>query len=387
MPTSTSFLSLTLPELNEFVDSWNSPVNGNFEVLDDWTSDLFASLMTGSATATWAALRGDLPSLVQRLNVSLNADGTIKLSGSSDYSSLANSAVHGQYSDPRKRLDAGDFLRHEANQPVADGRFAPMLSTGPSAGFPPEGLDAGVALRSADFGYDATHPISSPRKPWAPGLVTGGQTAFITTPGPAATVRFTGSSSPAVFNIDGYIFRLREIIDMDYSVIAPGNGDHIWFYVDRNDANYGVDGFLYDGVGGAGTAAKDLRVLQSGTGGGTTLAGVFEDGGALFNTAVMGKVKSGDVLVIEGGSAIGSYVIDVVNSDININIKGTFPAIVGGANWHIQDNAHPNFGAAKTDTDASTQPPAVAGRVYIGRAIHSGGIPTSEVTFLSSPRR
>ena len=42
MPTSTTFLNLTLPELNEFVDSWHTVVNGNMETLDDFLDDLFS---------------------------------------------------------------------------------------------------------------------------------------------------------------------------------------------------------------------------------------------------------------------------------------------------------------------------------------------------------
>ena len=79
MPKQTNFLNLILPEKNEFVDSWNEPVNQNSEDLDNFLEDLHDSLVAVSSTSTWAALRGSLDSLAERLNVSINADGTIDI--------------------------------------------------------------------------------------------------------------------------------------------------------------------------------------------------------------------------------------------------------------------------------------------------------------------
>lgn len=390
MPTNTSFLSLTLPELNEFLDSWNVPVNANFETLDDFLEDMHAALETGATSGTtWATLKGSTSSLAARLAVAIGPDGALDVSGSSDILAMSVSAVHGPYfnpaaaASPAGRMNASDFIVYDARQPVADGRFNPMAPGGPSAGFPPEEIDAGIALRSADFGAKATRPIASPRIPWAPGLVSGGQVPMMSGQS-QGVVRISGDTSPAVFNIDGYIFRIREIIDLDWAVLAPANQDYVWVYVERNGANYGTDGFEFAGVGGA-FAAKDLRVLQNGTGGSTS-ASTFQDGAALFNTAALGKIKNGDVLVIESGSAKGSYVIDALDGttpDTKLTIKGQFPAIVaGGAIWHIQDNNHPNIGAAVTDGDPTTQPPAVDGRVYIGRFRHLTGLaPDEAVTF------
>lgn len=383
MPTSSSFLSLTLPELNEFVDSWHVPVNNNFEVIDDFVSDLYASLVTSSATSTWAALRGSKVSLAARLDISLNADGTIKLTGSDDYTDMSISATRGNLTDPPSRLNATDFELYDARQPFAGGRFAPLPAAGPSAGFPPEDLDAGIAIRSADFSGDTNHPISSPRIPWAPGLVTGGAVPFISSQG-IGIARLTADTIPAVFNIDGYLFRTREIIDFDWTLLAPGDNDYVWIYVERDSDNYLInDGanFKYDGVGGGGAAVKDLRILQSGTLGSTSGStfSVGGGGGALFNTRPLGKVKAGDVLVIDSGSAAGDYVIDSISSDSVLLIKGTFKADVSGASWHVQDDSHPNIGAVVTDGDPATQPPFAPGRVYIGRAKHRTASPIEDV--------
>ena len=58
MPQYSSFLNLTLPELNEFVDSWNEPINQNFEDIDDWVKDLHDNLVATGTGSVWASLRG-----------------------------------------------------------------------------------------------------------------------------------------------------------------------------------------------------------------------------------------------------------------------------------------------------------------------------------------
>jgi len=378
MPSSTAFLSLTLPQLNEFFDSWHEPVNANFETIDDFLEDLHNSLVTSSATSTWAALRGSKNSLVERLDVSINADGTLDISGSADILAMSVSNTRGDYTNPRKRLDDGDEELYGARQPFPDGRFTPFGSGGPSAGFPEEQLDAGIAIRSADFGTDANHPMASPRVPWAPGLVSGGQTAFFTAPGGESVIRLTADLAPAIFNIDGYIFRLRETFDFDFSALAPGLDNYVWLYVERDDAGYNDSNFLYEG------SAKDLRKLQSGAGTGTASNSTFTATGALFNSIALGKVKAGDILVIEGaGASAGQYVIESITSDTALAIRGTFYANGAGLTWHVLDQFQPNVGAVVTDGDPETQPPFVAGRVYIGRCRNKTGAtpPDQIVTF------
>src|SRR5689334_20190430 len=97
MASFTDFLALTLPELNEFVNTWHQPVNQNMELIDDFLSDLHASLVGSSATSTWADLRGSLASLAARLDVSINADGTLDISGSAEVLGMATSAVKGTF--------------------------------------------------------------------------------------------------------------------------------------------------------------------------------------------------------------------------------------------------------------------------------------------------
>lgn len=365
MATKTNFLDLVLPELNEFVNSWNGPVNQNMESIDDFCSDLYESLAGSSSTSTWASLRGSLGSLADRLDVSINADGTLDLSGSPDLLAIGTSAYEGQFDSPTDRVDDTDRRIYSANQPVAGSRFAPIPLAGPSQGM--AGLDDGIALRSSDR--------------WVSGLVAGGATPFLSTPGGAGKVQLNASLSPAVFNVDGYAFRIREDIVFDFNLLSPTNLYYVWLYVERVEANYNTASFRY----GPTPAAKDLRILQSGTTGSTS-GSTFQATGSLFNTATLGKVKPGDVLVIDGtNDAAGEYVIDALDGtfpDTKLTIKGTFKADLSGLTWHVQDNWHPNIGAVVTDASSYTQPPTVDGRVYIGRVRYRTAlVPDEVVTF------
>jgi hypothetical protein len=387
MATFTNFLKLTLPALHEFTNSWNGPVNGNMEEIDDWLSDMYAGLVGTGSTSAWAALKGNLASLAARLNVSLDANGAISISGTPGILAMAVSAVKGNLSTPAARLDSTDFDIFDARQPFAGSRFVPVPSAGPSAAFPPAaGIDPGIAFRSADFGAKSGQGMSSPHVPWSPGLVMGGANPMISGLG-IGQVRFTCDSPPAVFNIDGYVFRVREIIDLDYNLLSPVNNDWIWLYVDRNEGAYNSSAFRYTAPGGGGVVAKDLRILQAGTGTGTTSGNVFVATGSLFNTAPFGKIKEGDILSIITGADTGNYVIsalDGVLPDTKLTIRGQFPTSGGSTsiNWQILDKAHPNIGAVDTGATVTTTPPFVAGRVYIGRCQHqSGGNPINVVTF------
>ena len=384
MSTRTTFLNLVLPELNEFVNSWNAPVNQNMESLDDFCSDLYQSMVGTSATSTWAALRGSLGSLAARLDVSLNADGTIDLTSAPDLLALAVSAYLGQFATPSDRLNNSDDKLYDAGFPGVGSRFVPIPATGPSAGFPHDGdLEAGMAIRAADFGVNGAQPISSPLRPWSPGLVTGGGGTFITGVSDSK-VQLNGLAAPAIFNIDGYTFRLREDIVLDYALLAPLVNQYVWIFVERVEGNYNNANYRY----GAAVLAKDLRRLQSGAGTGQTSGSVFQATGATFNTAALGKVKAGDVLVIDSGAAAGEYVIaalDGVTPDVKLTIKGVFKANLSGLTWHVQDNWHPNIGAVVTNVDPTVRPAFVPGRVYIGRVKHQVAAPPIEiVTFTPS---
>lgn len=386
MPQFTTFLELTLPEFKEFVNSWHQPVNQNFEEIDDFLQDIHAALVGTGSSAQWASLRGTLANLAARLDVSIEPDGTLDISGSPSIIDLSTSAVRGQFSSPTDRFNDGDFDIFDARQPFVGGRFVPIPTAGPTAGFPEENIDPGMAIRAADFSAKTGRPISSPKMPWSPGLVTGGANPLIAGLG-IGQVRISADSPPAVFDIDGYVFRMREIIDLDWNLLTPANNQYVWIYISRDEADYNNANFRYTAPGGGPVATKDLRKLQQGTGTGSTSGSTFTATGTLFNTAAFGKVKAGDTLVITSGPAAGSYVIDALDGvlpDTKFTVRGIFKAASSGVNWHILDNAHPNIGAVLTDTTTTTLPAFAPGRVYIARAQHqSGGNPINIVTFLA----
>lgn len=387
MPKYTNFLNLTLPELGEFVDSWDSPNNANFETLDDWTESLHDNLVAGIAGtgATWAGLRGSHDSLEERLAISINPDGTVNISGSQDILDMATSAYKGSFSGPADRLDDVDREVYEAGSPIVDSRFTPFnVANGPSAGFPRAELDNSIALRAADYGGISPEAPFGPHIPWAPGLVSGGAGTLLVDAGVADRMMLSVPSGPAIFNIDGYIFRLRETLLFDYSGITAAVGEYVWLYIERTDGNYGDANFKYSESGGT-PVAKDLRVLKSGTADGTTSASLFTTTGGTFNSQPF-PVKEGDILSILSGGAAGDYVIDSVGSDLQLSIKGTFKADVGPSlNYEIIDNSMPNVGAVvplTSPTDPASVPPLAEGRVYIGRLlVPASGPPVTFVSF------
>lgn len=379
MSTQTTLLRLTLPALNEFFNGWNQPVNNNFEAIDTWLNDLYKALVSTGSGSTFATLKGSLASLGARLAVSINNDGTINVANSPGVVEISTSAVDGITASPALRLDAADFERFAAAAPFSGSRFSNVAPVG----FPHSPLEVGAAYRSNDFGADATHPIPSPQRPWTPGMVSG--LDVLLAAGGTEKIDMMAGATPAIMNIDGYLFRVREQLTLDYSTLAGlANGDILWLFAERAEASYNNATYKYAGPGGGATAAKDLRRLQTGTGTGTTATSTFTATGTAFNTLALGKIKAGDTLVITSGAAAGSYVIDALDGttpDTKLTIKGKFKANLAGLNWYILDNWHPNIGVARTllVTDA---PAYVAGRVYLGRFTHNtAGAPTNLVTF------
>lgn len=395
MPDYTAFLNLTLAELNEFVDSWNEPLNQNFEDLDAWLQELHDNLVGVGATAgtgtTWATLRGNLDSLAERINLVIDDDGKIDISSSADVLDMATSAVRGVYSAPRDRLDAMDLEVYDVRLPVVGGRFTPPLGGSPVAGFPPENLEAGIAIRGHDFGVKSGvgEADSTPiRQPWAPGLVWGGASPFLIATGNPNQIVINSTGSPALFNIDGYIFRIREGILLDYSAFLTGGTDYVWVFVERDNYNASAD-YKYSEVGGT-PVQKDLRQRKSGTGtgniGGTPVLNEFSvSSGGTFDTAPW-TVKEGDILVItSGGDCQGSYVIDALDGSTpnsKLTIKGKFYGTGSSVNWYIYDAMMPNIGVEQAATNPNlltSKPPLADGRVYIGLIKQNGGSPPSTI--------
>lgn len=381
MATKTDFLRLTLPALHEFLNSWHTVVNNNFETIDDWTSDLYQSMVGTSDTSTWASLRGSFNSLAERLATAINNDGSINLADSPDILALATSDFDGDAASPVARFAALDRSLFDARPGLTGSRFDVAVVAGTSEG----SLVSLLALLHRDYGFDSTHPLGSPSRPAVAGL-NYGAASLLSATGSPQQVFFMAGSTPAIFQIDGYLFRVREQINLDFSNVSVLTSDYIWYYVERVEANYNSANFLYAGASGS-PVQKDLRKLQTGAvaGSATCSGNVLTCAGATFNTSVIGKVKPGDILVVTSGAATGSYAIDALDGttpDVKLTVRGTFRADVTiGTNWYILDQWHPNIGCEKV-ADAVTLPPYVAGRVYIGRSSLDGSkVPTNVVTF------
>jgi hypothetical protein len=402
MPNQTDFLKLVLPLFGEFADSWDQVLDQNFEILDDHLADLRRALLTGTptnaASADYAALVGSLSNLANRLNVSINADGTLNLANSPAIAALGSSATNGDdylgtgspNNSPRLRFDFSDLEIWNARSPLYAARFNPTATT---RGL----LDDGLAVRARDGGaLDASRPISSPDRLFVAGLVQGPD-SFLVGVAPAL-VKFDATlgapSSWLAFNVDGYIFRLRQGVILDLSTDVTGAalnaGDVVYLYVARGDyANPNCKTKLATDPGAP--QARDLRRLQTGSDG--IISGkTFSSASANFQgSATQWTILPGDLLVVDSGAAAGSYVIASVPTPGSLTIVGAFKADgLAGVAWHIEDDAHPSLGAIKV-ADATTDPPFVPGRVYVGRGQLNaagfgavGGPPATKVAFPQS---
>ena len=386
MAGQTSFLKLALPALGEFQNGWNQPINQDFEDIDSWASDLYESLVgNGSAISTYSALRGSMDSLAARLAVGVGADGALILSSSPEIKEMAVSPVYGDQGSAAGRESAGDLEVYAARSPIPGDRFS---SAAPVRG----DLDTGIAHRLRTLGLvSAKNVMDSPHRSMSHGLVSVGTTALLNGIGFAQValqgIVISAPSSWPVFNIDGYIFRLRESIIFDYSALAGlSPGDTLWFYVERVEASYGAAAFKYCIVGDTDPThlvAKDLRKLQSGTHGATGSAtNQFGDATAHFNGAsLLGQVQPGDELVILAGDNAGVYPIASVDSAIQVTVVGEFPnPSLSGIAWYIWDPWHPNIGVERVSS-ATALPSYVPGRAYIGKAVHASPGAATVYTF------
>jgi len=385
MPSQTEFLKLTLPALNEFINTWWQPLNENFETIDDYLKELTDALV--GTTGNLELLGGDFDSLAERLDVAIADDGTIDLSSSPDLAALASSVVYGNQATPGARFDLSDLEMFDARSPAYGDRF----SITPTA---LGNLDVGLAHRDRDSGLGSSNPLGSPVREFVHGMVASANDALLSGTG-IGQVTFAGVAIGSgvtwpIFNIDGFLFRVRESIVVDFANLGGlTNGDLVYLYVERRD--YANASIRYRGstdIDGN-LAVKDLRTLQSGVDGviGTGIGAdsIFTSAGAKFSTAKLGQVLPGDELVITGGGAAGTYPIASVDSDTQIHVIGKIKQTgVSGQTWAIKDNHHPNIGVVRAG-GATTPPAFQAGRAYIGECIYSSsGSPTSVKTYAKS---
>lgn len=379
MASKTDFLKLTLPAFNEFFDSWGDINNQNFELTDDWMKALHDALVTTSVADDFAALGGNLPTLEQRLALAVDDDGNVI--GVDDLNTLKESTLRGAFTSAQLRFEDSDEEMYDAGQPFTGTRYEEGV---PSAGFPRYSVQDAGAFASRVLPVNSASHALSPGAPFASahGLVVGGDTALISS---GAENQFTllVSGDPAIFNIDGYIFRLRESLKVDYSSLSAADNEYVWIYADRPEGSFVANAFQYSDPAGS-PANKDLRKLRSGAGTGSSSGANLTATGETFTTGPF-QPKQGDLLVVTSGTASGTYVILAITGATTLTVQGSFKADVGSFNWEIIDRAVPNIGAeipSLNSTDPRSRPSYSDGRAYIGRIRHqSGGAGINAVTW------
>jgi len=375
MPNYSSYLNLIKPFLGEFPDSWDQPWADNMEKIDVFCQELDKALVSGGGTtALYSVLKGTKPSLADRLAVSIYSDGTLNLDNSPSIANLSSSSVNGTFTSPRDRFEFEEFEIWHARSPGHDDRF----STTPTAqGY----LDEGLAQRVRECKPETfAQAISSPARYNCSGRIQG-QNIYMAGVASNEVVLAASIGSPSswsVYNIDGYLFRIRQGIVLNMANDSAGtalvNGDIVYLFIQRGDYGNAFSKFKLSSDPGT-AAVKDLRRLQEGTDGALSGNSSFSSASAAFSgSSTKWSVLPGDCLVITGGTAAGRYLVDAVPTANSLTIRGIFRATsLSGVSWYIEDNSHPNLGCIKV-TDAYADPPVVAGRVYIGRGqLDAGG--------------
>ena len=170
MATNTDNFKLILPEKGEFTNNWHEPVNDNFSVID---------LNLGNVTSEVQDARGSATSLGDRLDESLNPDGSVK--PVPDITKASSSQVYGRDLlgadfDLDQRILSNDFEMFNARQ--GDDNLRNSLSR---------------------YGND-----------WVHNSVVDAANGFLTFTG--ATVKVDGSVDNVIANINGRQGRVRKLI-------------------------------------------------------------------------------------------------------------------------------------------------------------------------------
>lgn len=426
MSTKTDFLELTLPANGEYTDNWGSPVNSNFEIIDDHLSDLHDDLV-GAAGDT-ANLSGTKSTLQERLDVGISDDGTLDLENTTDFTDLEKSKIYGTSGSGTgvqrviDRLDAGDL---DAAYMML-GAYADMWeNSGVSADIQ---MLSGMARHSKIYSITAVSPISgnvptpSPIRGFVPNCIASGELSVhgtlgtlcvpdcIAPTGTNAHLKLTGGTTPIYANINGIYFKIDFDYTLDIAANATADTDYYVFlsrlYSDFNRSDFSpgniggskvVTDSDYVYVAGYNPASKkiDPRILathdslkdydadnasyaEPETGTITIGSSILSDSAGDFDGVVQG-----DLLVITSPASVsGTYLIES-SSTTSVTIRGEFrnqTLISGTAHYHIIRPTIPALGFVEKATAISTPM-----RAYIGEFSTNVGDtnidPTSVITY------
>lgn len=317
MASKTPNLGLVKPDLGEFTDSWNIPLNKNFDLIDE---------AIGNLESVTDAAKGTASSLDARLSVSLNADGSLK--DIPEVAKARNSTVYGADNGTDDfvlddRIERGD-------REVYDARSGATAL-----------LDAHAALAD-DF---------------VPNSVISAPVSFLTFTG--ANIKVDGSVTPIICNINGYRRVVRKLIQTTVS----GSSGTYFIYLNKNLSGEII---LDRTAGGQNTGATNADGFGDFT--------RFTDSTQNFVTS---GVQAGDIIEITttGSPNKYQYVVASVVGANELTIVGRFESVQANLNYKITNPLAPTLGF--TATPHSFRYSRANDLIYIGRCVFDGSNVTS----------
>lgn len=406
MGTQTTYLKLAQPANGEYPDTWDTVINNNVELIDDWALDLRTHLV-GSSDFFTALHGGSGATLASRLLARLNLDGSLKLESEPKFTTLAYSKKSvlstATAADVQvlQRLDKPEEDLLEINGGEKEGRIY-------NADNPWElySASAGISRMLARYSaYDSTigDALQSPIRGFTPnsfvGNVLGTEPCFSTT---TTKVKIANGT---IFNIDGFLFHVKGNLEIDIAQhITDGDITDNTYYLmaSRHGGKYNTASsatVYYAKIFGQALASSlklNERIVPATTGlrkhatapqvystTGATSAGtvLFSDvsAGTAFDTY---GVDSGDILVITHPQSIaGRYLIDdldAITPATALKLISKIRTTVAAVTYYITKPLQPAF-------YWSTSNATYEGSICVGKFVVSGGAITPASTVEYAP--
>lgn len=324
MANKTNFLQLTLPLNSEYQDTWDEPMNANFEAIDVWAEAIDTELVDARFGQT---------SLKAFLQVGHNNDGSLKATpevvAARNSFAYGNSDVDGDFT-LSKRINLGDKEVHKARESLAS-------------------LRANMALHT----YMKGAVLSGTKN------VNGYPTWLGFT---GANALIDGSVTNVIALIDGLKGRTRVLETLTLSGAAGVK----YIYAQYNeDGVIRVDGDSSTAPPASPTGSVGNDIVDS-------IFNNFEDLTVDFTTK---DVAVGDVLTILGaGGNAGQYIVEEIAPNANNNrlkIRGVFPGVPQASlDYTVSDPMALSYGFDIVKTPAT-------GKFYLGEADFDGSAITA----------
>lgn len=390
MATKTPLIGLIKPSFNEYKNSWYIPINKNWDTVDEQLGGVIQTLTTA---------QGSMTDIADRLDVSLNSDGTLK--SIPEIKVARSSTIYGDNPSPAgldyalvDRIEQGDREVFYARQ-----GFSFQLSITISSGVPTAstsstevllpgmliggtGIPTGTTILSVDSSTQITMSANA--------TASGAQTLNLYSNGKlvdsnanekddsphnciqyapsgflgftGAVVKVDGSTYPVIADINGY----RKVIRKELSTTISGSSGTYYIYLQNTltgdlliDRSAGVQ------TGEVSTYGADskLRKFSSGTAQNFITAGVKP--GDLLEITNSGSSNKNVYVVARTSAEDPTYL--TVNS---IAVTGLFSTLQQNLNYKVTNPASPSIGFVSTAHAKRFQ--RTPGRIYIGRAVFNG---------------